>query len=189
MSGVHAVLPADFPAEMAYLAPESADAGAVQCGGGDMARGEAVPRISFGELLRRCRRACGLSQEELAERAGVGVRTICDLERGRTTRPYRRTVGLLAEALGLSGHQRDDFARLSRHGWRETAAEDQTGAGEVSGPPAPEKTADGRPDIPRQLPAAVSYFTGRSGELDWLTGMLSEGVGTKAVVVSAVAGT
>lgn len=191
MSGGHAVLPADFPAEMTYLAPESAGPGGQTgaIGGGNVATGEPSGGSSFGQLLRRSRRACGLSQEELAERAGVGVRTISDLERGRTTRPYRQTLGSLAEALGLSGEQRDEFARLSRHGWRETAPGDQAGAGEASGRAVAEKSADGRPGTPRQLPAVVSHFTGRSAELDALTGMLSEGVGTRAVVVSAVAGT
>ncbi|MBV9279902.1 MAG: helix-turn-helix transcriptional regulator, partial [Chloroflexi bacterium] len=37
---------------------------------------------AFGDLLRRLRAAAGLSQEDLAERAGLGVRTISDLERG-----------------------------------------------------------------------------------------------------------
>jgi DNA-binding XRE family transcriptional regulator len=39
-------------------------------------------RSSFGELLRDHRRAAELTQEELAERAGVSVRTVSDLERG-----------------------------------------------------------------------------------------------------------
>src|ERR1700735_2545100 len=134
MSGGHAVLPADFPAEMTYLAPESAGPGGQTgaIGGGNVATGEPRGGSSFGQLPRRSGRACGVSQEELAERAGVGVRTISDLERGRTTRPYRQTVSSLAEALGLSGEQRDEFARLSRHG-RETAPGDQAGTGEASG--------------------------------------------------------
>lgn len=41
----------------------------------------------------------GLSQEELAGRAGLGRRTVSDLERGVTTSPYRDTVALLAGAL------------------------------------------------------------------------------------------
>ncbi len=36
----------------------------------------------FGRLLKRFRRAAGLSQEALAARAGVSGRTISDLERG-----------------------------------------------------------------------------------------------------------
>ena len=55
-----------------------------------------------------------MSQEELGEQAGVSVRTIGDLERGLRTRPYRRTVGILAKALDLRGPRLDEFVRLSR---------------------------------------------------------------------------
>jgi transcriptional regulator with XRE-family HTH domain len=53
-------------------------------------------------LLRRRRLAAGLTQEELADRSGLSVRTIRDLERGTTARPYQASVGRLAEALGLA---------------------------------------------------------------------------------------
>jgi transcriptional regulator with XRE-family HTH domain len=43
--------------------------------------GSAEPR-GFGELLRRYRTAARLTQEELAEQAGLSVRGIQDLERG-----------------------------------------------------------------------------------------------------------
>ena len=59
----------------------------------------------YGELVRGCRVAAGLTQEELAALSGLDVRTISDIERGRTTRPHRSTVDLLARALG-----RDDLA-------------------------------------------------------------------------------
>ena len=39
-----------------------------------------LPRL--GDLVRRHRTAAALSQEELAERAGLSVRAISDLERG-----------------------------------------------------------------------------------------------------------
>jgi transcriptional regulator with XRE-family HTH domain len=56
----------------------------------------------LGPLLRDWRRAAGLTQEELADRSGLSVRAISDLERGRSTRPHRRSVALIADALGLS---------------------------------------------------------------------------------------
>src|SRR5260370_25293947 len=65
--------------------------------------------LAFGTLLRRARRAAGLTQEEVAERAGVGVRTISDLERGVSHTPHTDTVALLAKALGLQGPDRDAF--------------------------------------------------------------------------------
>jgi transcriptional regulator with XRE-family HTH domain len=70
----------------------------------------------FGSLLRELRRAAGLTQEELAERARVGVRTLRDLETGRTARPQRSTVDLLAVARDLDETERKDFVVASR-GW------------------------------------------------------------------------
>ena len=54
---------------------------------------------SFGDVLRRLRSAASLSQEELAERAGLSRRGISDLERGARHAPHLETVRLLAEAL------------------------------------------------------------------------------------------
>ena len=60
----------------------------------------------FGALLQRMRQTAGLSQKELAERAGLSRRGISDLERGRRHTPYPTTARQLAEALGLEGSQR-----------------------------------------------------------------------------------
>src|SRR5690242_7810137 len=61
---------------------------------------------TFGELLRRYRATVGLTQEELAERAGLSGRGIADLERGARAAPYPQTVRRLADALGLSQEER-----------------------------------------------------------------------------------
>src|SRR6202050_2670327 len=58
-------------------------------------------RARPGEWLRKQRVAAGLTQEDLAERSGVSVRAIADLERGRTRRPYPSSVRALVRALGL----------------------------------------------------------------------------------------
>ncbi|MDX3617871.1 helix-turn-helix domain-containing protein, partial [Streptomyces europaeiscabiei] len=58
--------------------------------------------MTFGEMLRDLRRASGLTQEGLAEAAGLTARSIRDLERGRRQRPQRRTAELLVSALGLA---------------------------------------------------------------------------------------
>jgi transcriptional regulator with XRE-family HTH domain len=56
----------------------------------------------LGLLLKRHRLAAGLSQEELAERAGLSRRGISDLERGARRMPHPATLRRLAEALGLA---------------------------------------------------------------------------------------
>jgi DNA-binding beta-propeller fold protein YncE/class 3 adenylate cyclase len=63
---------------------------------------------SFGALLRRLRKAAGLTQEELAELAELSVRELAYLERGRhAARPG--TARRLADALALSGEDRASF--------------------------------------------------------------------------------
>src|SRR3954469_20012423 len=62
--------------------------------------------VAFGDLLRQQRLAAGLTQEGLAERAGLSVRGISDLERGIHAHPQRETVRMLAEALGVDGPAR-----------------------------------------------------------------------------------
>src|SRR3954471_9941155 len=68
----------------------------------------------FDAVLRRHRLRAKLTQEELAARAAIGVRTVRDLERGRSSRPQRTTVELLAQALGLQGRDREDFLAVAR---------------------------------------------------------------------------
>ncbi|MFJ7416499.1 tetratricopeptide repeat protein [Streptomyces sp. NPDC098077] len=59
----------------------------------------------FGLLLRELRLHAGLSQEQLAHRAGVSVRAVTDMERGHTRGPQRRTIQSLAGALELEAAQ------------------------------------------------------------------------------------
>ncbi len=56
-----------------------------------------------------------MTQDEFAAAAGVGVRTLRDLERGRA-RPQRSTVDLLVAALGLEGAERLEFTLAARRG-------------------------------------------------------------------------
>jgi len=51
---------------------------------------------SFGDLLAAYRAAAGLTQEELAGRAGLSVDAVSLLERGARSSPRPRTVRLLA---------------------------------------------------------------------------------------------
>ncbi len=56
---------------------------------------------TFGALLKGHRRVAGLSQEQLAERAGLTAQAVSALERGFRRAPYRDTVHALARALAL----------------------------------------------------------------------------------------
>jgi transcriptional regulator with XRE-family HTH domain len=69
---------------------------------------------AFGQLLRRYRRAARLSQEALATRAGLGVHTIADLERGVTHSPHPHTIAALANALRLPDASLAAFAAAGR---------------------------------------------------------------------------
>src|SRR5215216_8139773 len=73
---------------------------------GQMGNGE---RGSFARRLRRLRIAAGLTQQELADRAGVSVRAVSDLEREINQRPRRDTAAMLADGLQLGGTERDTF--------------------------------------------------------------------------------
>ena len=64
----------------------------------------------FGARLRRLREAAGLTQEELAQEAGLTARGISDLERGVRKRPYPHTVRSLSEALDLTQQTGDRLA-------------------------------------------------------------------------------
>jgi transcriptional regulator with XRE-family HTH domain len=66
---------------------------------------------AFGRLLQGLRVSAGLTQEELAERAGLSQKAISAYERGQRTRPRPRTVRLLADALRLSGQEREAFVK------------------------------------------------------------------------------
>lgn len=85
-----------------------------------------TPTLTFAEVLRHMRAEAGLTQEELARKAGLTPQAVGSLERGVRTRPYPQTVRALADALGLGD---DAAARLraavpSRHAAvRSTAAE------------------------------------------------------------------
>ena len=64
---------------------------------------------SFGARLRRLREASGLTQEALAQRAGLSTNAISALERGERRHPYPHTVRTLADALDLSEDEREDL--------------------------------------------------------------------------------
>ena len=75
---------------------------------------DATPHETFGSLLRSYRRIAGITQEELAERAGVSADTISNLERDIAHTPRKETIRLLAEALGLTPEERETFLAAAR---------------------------------------------------------------------------
>ena len=83
---------------------------------------DAGEHLAFGDLLREHRNAAGLTQENLAERAGLSVDTISLLERGEHRRPHRYTMQSLADALGLSQLERIRFETAMRMAAVRTAA-------------------------------------------------------------------
>lgn len=70
----------------------------------------------IGALLRQHRAAIGLTQEQLASRAGLSPDTIRALEHGRRYAPRGATVDLLASALRLDGDMRAQFVDAARAG-------------------------------------------------------------------------
>nr|BFE69004.1 hypothetical protein GCM10020092_023050 [Actinoplanes digitatis] len=63
----------------------------------------------IGDLIRSHRKRLGLTQEDLAARAGVHTRTIGKIEAGQISSSRQSTARLLAEALGLVGAEREAF--------------------------------------------------------------------------------
>lgn len=75
-----------------------------------------MEQTTIGRMLKKFRQAAGLTQESLAERSGLSVRAISDLERGLSRLPRYETLDLLTGALGLSGVQRADLLAVARPG-------------------------------------------------------------------------
>jgi predicted ATPase/transcriptional regulator with XRE-family HTH domain len=114
-----------------------------------------LPR--FGELMRRHRMASALSQEELAERAGVSARAISDLERGVHRAPRLETVRMLAAALGLGEDDRAELLAAARP------------AGASSG-----STVRSRLSALASLPRPPTRLIGRETEVAALSALLAQ---------------
>src|SRR5215469_8488387 len=73
-----------------------------------------LPAPTIGTLLKRYRRAAGLTQEALAERAGISADTISALERGGNLHPRNDTIDRLADALALAPAQHAQLQAAAR---------------------------------------------------------------------------
>src|SRR5215813_6338484 len=85
------------------------------------------PPASFGALLRARRHRAFLSQEQLAERAGLSERTVRNLEADRVQSPRAGTVRLLVGALQLSGPEREIWLEAAWGGQRGPAVQAPAG--------------------------------------------------------------
>jgi predicted ATPase/DNA-binding CsgD family transcriptional regulator/DNA-binding XRE family transcriptional regulator len=106
-------------------------------------------RGAVAATLRRLRLRAGLSQQALAEKAGVGVATIGAIEEGQRRRPYPHTLRALADALDLSAPER--AALLSPQDDRLPAADQVAQA-----PQAPPTPLVGRASTIAELNALLS---------------------------------
>jgi predicted ATPase/DNA-binding XRE family transcriptional regulator len=84
---------------------------------------------AFGAVLRRHRLAARLTQEALAERAGLSAKAVSALESGIRRSPYRATIDRLADALRLSPHQRAELAASGRRRPRAAARSERPALG------------------------------------------------------------
>ncbi|MEU6933889.1 helix-turn-helix domain-containing protein [Streptomyces sp. NPDC046374] len=101
----------------------------------------------FGAVLIDLRQRGRLTREELAEKSGVSVRAIGDMERGRSRAPQRRTVVALADGLGLTETEREALLAAARTARTARPARAVTVAGTL------------------MPPRSVGDFTGREAEL------------------------
>jgi tetratricopeptide (TPR) repeat protein/transcriptional regulator with XRE-family HTH domain len=117
------------------------------------------PALTFAGLLRQLRAEARLTQEELAEAAGLSPRSVSDLERGINRTARKETGVLLARALGLPGTVAELFVAAARG---RGSAQDVVAArrGSAMGAFAAAAT--------RGLPRDVASFTGRQADLDQL---------------------
>lgn len=133
----------------------------------------------FARRLRSLRETAALTQEELAERAGLTSNAIGALERGERRRPYPHTVRALAAALNLDAAGLADLAAAAR-----PSSGDCGGAVEVAegaGPAAtstPAETGDAGPAGATRRSVLGSPSTplfGRDAELTALVCRLKRG--------------
>lgn len=122
-----------------------------------------VGRVFHGVVIRARRERALLSQEELAERSGLAVRTIRNIEAERVTRPHPKTMLRICAALAEAGAP---YAE----------ADEQT------------RSPNGILPVPHQLPADIADFSGRHSEIEQVCELLSTGPAPRIVAVNGLAG-
>src|SRR5215203_4464452 len=109
---------------------------------------------TFADALRQLRTAAALSQEDLAERAGLSLRGVSDLERGLRRAPHLSTVRMLADALELSPADRQALLAAAR--------------------PETLPDSDAGPFDRVRLPLPLTSLIGREQEFSALTDLLRQ---------------
>ena len=133
---------------------------------------------SFGARLRSLRQAVGMTQEELANRAGLSPNAVSALERGQRRRPYPHTVRALAEALGDEDKRAALLAAVSARGGAasSTAAEDTPA-------PAPAPSSS----VSFAIPRPATPLVGRERELEEVASLLGQGE-TRLLTLTGIGG-
>lgn len=143
-------------------------------------RAPGVRAGAFAALLRSYRRARGLTQEELAARAGISVRSLGYLERGDADHaPRHDTLRLLIQALDLSDEEAARLRTAARPALAPPAIP-HTPAG--AGLPVPLTPLVGRE---HEEAAAVHLLTRKGTRLLTLTGPAGVGKTRLALQVAA----
>ena len=138
------------------------------------------PALNFAALLRQLRVDAQLTQEELAQAAGLSPRSVSDLERGVHRTARKDTAGLLADALGMAGALRVLFVAAARG---RAPAEQVLAAWDGAAPGMFAAAAT------RALPREISGFTGRQAELAQLLGRVDDLAAAGGVVgIHAIGG-
>jgi predicted ATPase/transcriptional regulator with XRE-family HTH domain len=106
--------------------------------------------VTFAALLRRQRLTAGLTQEALAERAGLSAKAVSDLERDLARSPRLATVTLLADALGGGPQERAGLLAAARPA-------QPAGPGDAAGAAGVRGTAR------RAVPRPLTPLIGRAG--------------------------
>jgi len=131
---------------------------------------------SFAALLRYLRTEANLTQEELAHKAGISIRSVSDLERGINQKARRDTARMLADALELSGQARLKFEAVARGraGGESWSERDFAGdADAADGTSSADRDALGFAAATRTLPRDIASFTGRQTEVSRLVAAVS----------------
>jgi predicted ATPase/DNA-binding XRE family transcriptional regulator len=125
---------------------------------------------SFSTRLRGLRKDAGLTQQELAQRAGLSLNAVHALERGARKHPYPHTVRSLADALGLSQEGRSSLL-AAVPGRGKTTAEVAAAS-----------------ELEASLPSPPTPLVGRERELEEVRELLLGGSAVRLLTLTGIGG-